>query len=77
MPARNRQGDVQKISLVKTSGHSTFDAGAMASVLRAAPFGAPPAEMVSKDGITYLHWDFYQDGRQCWTNDVQVFVKDS
>jgi hypothetical protein len=32
--------------------------------------------MVSRDGIVYVHWTFFQDGRQCWTNDVQIFVND-
>jgi TonB family protein len=73
----DRQGRITRLGLVRTSGHTTFDGAAMASVLAAAPFGPPPEEMVSRDGITYLHWNFYQDGRQCWTNDVQVFVKDS
>jgi TonB family protein len=73
----DKKGRVVRVGLVKTSGHNSFDGGAMASVLAAAPFGPPPSEMVSGDGITYLHWNFYQDGRQCWTNDVQVFVKES
>ena len=73
----DRKGRVLRLALKNTSGFTAFDGGAMAAVLAAAPFGAPPEEMVSADGTTYLHWNFYQDGRQCWTNDVQVFVKGS
>jgi TonB family protein len=73
----DRQGKVTRLGLIRTSGHTAFDGGAMAAVLAAAPFGPPPEEMVSQDGSTYMHWNFYQDGRQCWTNDVQVYVRDS
>lgn len=72
----NRRGGIVRIGIVRTSGHTPFDGATMAAVLSAAPFGKPPEEMLSRDGLAYLHWNFYQDGRQCWTNDVQVFVND-
>lgn len=72
----NRKGRVLRIGLVHTSGSTEFDGATMASVLSAAPFGKPPEDMVSADGVTYIHWTFFQDGRQCWTNDVQIFVNE-
>jgi hypothetical protein len=72
----NRRGKVLRIGLVRTSGRTDFDGATMASVLASAPFGKPPESMVSRDGIVYVHWTFFQDGRQCWTNDVQIFVND-
>jgi hypothetical protein len=38
-----------------------FDVGALESVQRASPYGAPPREIVSPDGNVYLHWEFWRD----------------
>jgi hypothetical protein len=47
--------------LTKSSGILQFDVSALASVDRAAPFGVPPAAIVSPDGNVYLHWEFYRN----------------
>jgi hypothetical protein len=38
-----------------------FDVAALEAVQNAAPFGKPPAIIVSPDGNVYLHWEFYRN----------------
>jgi hypothetical protein len=54
-------GSLVRRGLTKSSGILQFDVSALASVDRAAPFGTPPAAIVSPDGNVYLHWEFYRN----------------
>jgi TonB family protein len=54
-------GRVVKMGVTRASGSTAFDVGALESVQRASPFGAPPREIVSPDGNVYLHWEFHRD----------------
>jgi len=54
-------GAVIRAGIVRTSGISTFDAGAIASIHSAGPYGQPPDVILSTDGNVYLHWEFYRD----------------
>lgn len=54
-------GSLVRRGLTKSSGILQFDVSALASVDRAAPFGPPPASIVSPDGNVYLHWEFYRN----------------
>lgn len=54
-------GSLVRRGLTKSSGILQFDVSALASVDRAAPFGPPPAAIVSPDGNVYLHWEFYRN----------------
>jgi hypothetical protein len=53
-------GHIVRIGVVRTSGVTAFDIGALESVARASPFGAAPPEIVSPDGSVYLHWEFHR-----------------
>lgn len=54
-------GSIVDIGITRNSGVTAFDVGALQSVYDAAPFGAPPPEIVSPDGNVYLHWEFYRN----------------
>jgi hypothetical protein len=49
------------MGVVRTSGVTAFDINALEAVSKAAPFGKPPAEIVSPDGNVYVHWEFYRN----------------
>jgi hypothetical protein len=54
-------GQVVAMGVIKTSGVTAFDIGALESVRRAAPFGKPPREIVSADSHVYVHWEFHRN----------------
>lgn len=58
-------GTLHHLGIVKTSGVTAFDIAALDSVDRAAPFGKAPQEIVSPDGLAYLHWEFHRDEMRC------------
>ena len=70
----NSDGTVHQIGIVETSGLLPFDFGAFDAVMRAGPFTAPPASILSEDGRVYLHWGFYRNSRQCGTFNAKPFI---
>jgi hypothetical protein len=54
-------GKVVRAGIVKPSGVTAFDVGALSSLEAAGPFGRPPDVIVSPDGKVYIHWEFYRD----------------
>ena len=55
-----REGRIEKMGIVRTSGVSAFDLGSLESVQHASPFGAAPDATLSPDGRVYLHWEFHR-----------------
>ena len=55
------QGRIVKMGVIKTSGVTSFDVGALDSVNRAGPFGKAPSAIISTDGNVYLHWQFHRN----------------
>jgi hypothetical protein len=68
------EGRLVRRGVTRTSGITAFDISAIAAVERAAPFGTPPAEIVSPDGNVYLHWEFRRDGMACSTLFAHPFI---
>ncbi|MEZ4221192.1 MAG: TonB C-terminal domain-containing protein [Polyangiaceae bacterium] len=54
-------GRVVRMGVTRTSGVTAFDIAALESVQRAAPYGAPPKEIISPDGNVYFHWEFHRN----------------
>ena len=54
-------GAVASLLVVKPSRQPAFDALAVDSLKRAAPFGEAPSAIRSADGKVYVHWEFYRD----------------
>jgi TolA protein len=70
-------GKVNKISMVRTSGNTGFDAAAISSVYSAEPFPTPPAAILSGNGKVYIHWKFHRNGDACGTPGVTYFILDN
>jgi TolA protein len=71
------EGKVDKISMVRTSGITGFDAAAISAVYDAAPFPTPPTAILSGNGKVYLHWKFHRNGDACGTPGVNYFILDN
>jgi hypothetical protein len=67
-------GNLVRMGVTKFSGVTAFDVAALDSVKRAAPFGAPPREIVSPDGKVYLHWEFHRNQEACSTFNARPFI---
>jgi hypothetical protein len=70
----HEEGRLVRRGVTKTSGVTAFDINAIAAVDRAAPFGTPPAEIVSPDGNVYLHWEFRRDAMACSTLYAHPYI---
>ena len=57
----DRAGALVDALTVQGSGVSNFDQGAIAAIRTSAPFRAPPHELVSADGRTYVGWELFRD----------------
>jgi hypothetical protein len=68
------EGRLVRRGVTRTSGITAFDVSAIAAVDRAAPFGAPPSEIVSPDGNVYLHWEFRRDDMACSTLFAHPYI---
>ena len=71
---RARGSRLVRRGVTSTSGITAFDISAIAAVDRAAPFGTPPAEIISPDGNVYLHWEFRRDDMACSTLFAHPFI---
>jgi outer membrane biosynthesis protein TonB len=70
-----KDGHLKQMGIVKTSGITAFDIGALDSVDRAQPFGPAPNAIVSPDGYVYLHWEFHRDEvYACSTQGARPFI---
>ncbi len=54
-------GLLSSLRVVRGSGIAEFDAVAVESVKRAAPFDDAPSQIRSADGNVYVHWEFRRD----------------
>lgn len=70
----NRDGTVNTVGVVATSGNILFDFGAFNAVMRAQPFPTPPDVILSGDGRAWLHWRFERGPRQCGTWNARPFM---
>ncbi len=68
------EGRLVRRGVTRTSGVTAFDISAIESVDRAAPFGVPPAEIVSPDGNVYLHWEFHRGQMACSTFNAHPYI---
>ncbi|MBI2392859.1 MAG: TonB C-terminal domain-containing protein [Deltaproteobacteria bacterium] len=67
-------GTLHHLGIVKASGVTAFDIAALDSVDRAAPFGKVPQEIISPDGLAYLHWEFHRDEMRCSNVNAYPYV---
>jgi TonB family protein len=72
----NRDGTVDKVVVVQSSGYLPYDAVAIDVAYSAGPYPDPPKAIRSPNGKIYVHWRFYRDERQCATSGVDYFILD-
>jgi TonB family protein len=72
----NRDGTVEKVTVVQSSGYLPYDAAAIDVAYTAGPYPDPPKAIRSPNGKIYVHWRFYRDDRQCATSGVDYFILD-
>ena len=70
----NRDGTIDKVTIVRSSGYMAFDAAAIDVLYTSGPFPDPPREIRSPDGKIYVHWTFHRDDRQCTPAFTQYFI---
>jgi TonB family protein len=70
----NRDGTIDKVTIVRTSGYLPYDAAAIDVAYTAGPYPDPPREIRSANGKIYVHWHFYRDGRQCTPAFTEYFI---
>lgn len=73
----DKAGHVDRISMVRTSGNTGFDAAAISSVYAAEPFPVPPEAILSGNEKVYIHWKFHRNGDACGTPGVSYFILDN
>jgi TonB family protein len=73
----NADGTIGKVTIVRASGLTQFDAAAIDAVYSAGPFAEPPREIRSGNGKIYIHWTFHRDERQCATSGVDYYILDN
>jgi TonB family protein len=57
----DRTGRVRTMGVVRKSGVTAFDIGALDAIDRASPFAPPPPTILSTDGNVYVNWAFFRD----------------
>jgi TonB family protein len=70
----NQDGTLYQVGVIQTSGFSPYDYGAWNAVTKAAPFPEAPKKILSGDGRVYVHWDFYNNERQCGTFNAEPYI---
>jgi len=73
----NRDGTIDKVTVVRASGYLAFDAAAIDVAFNAGPYPDPPRQIRSANGKIYVHWQFHRDERQCATSGVDYFILDN
>ncbi len=70
----NRDGTIDKVTIVRSSGYLPYDAAAIDVAYTAGPYPDPPREVRSANGKIYVHWHFFRDGRQCTPAFTDYFI---
>jgi len=70
----NQDGTLYQVGVIQTSGFTPYDFGAWNAVTKAAPFPEAPRKILSGDGRVYVHWDFYNNERQCGTFNAEPYI---
>ncbi len=67
-------GHLSEVRLVRTSGNTVFDAAAVDSIYRSAPFNPPPRAILSWNNRVYLRWGFHRNRRKCGVFNVEPYI---
>jgi TonB family protein len=68
-------GHVAQMGVLRSSGLAAFDASALESFARGAPFAATPEEIRSSDGNVWVRWELRSDEVfACSTMNARPFL---
>jgi TonB family protein len=67
-------GQISEVRVIRTSGNTVFDAGAVDSIYRSSPFPPPPKSVLSWNRRVYLRWGFYRNNRKCGVFNVEPYI---
>lgn len=67
-------GQISEIRVVRSSGITVFDAGAVDSIYRSSPFPPPPKSVLSWNRRVYIRWGFYRNQRKCGVFNVEPYI---
>lgn len=70
-----KDGRLVRYAVVRASGVSAFDVGALSAVQQASPFEPAPDSIRSPDGNVYVQWEFHRDPMMsCSTVNARPFI---
>ncbi|HUT77101.1 MAG TPA: TonB family protein [Polyangia bacterium] len=67
-------GGVNEIRVIRSSGNTVFDAAAVDSLYRGAPYPAPPSSILSWNERVYFRWGFFRNSRKCGVFNAEPFI---
>lgn len=67
-------GNISEVRVVRPSGNMVFDAAAVDSLYRAAPYPTPPMQILSWNRRFYVRWGFYRNNRKCGMFNAEPFI---
>jgi TonB family protein len=67
-------GHVNDLHVIRSSGNTVFDAAAVDSIYRSAPFRAPPRQILSWNDRVYMRWGFYRNNRKCGVFNAEPYI---
>ncbi|MCP4679154.1 MAG: TonB family protein [Deltaproteobacteria bacterium] len=67
-------GGIDDMRVVLPSSVRSFDAAAVDTFYRAAPFPPPPRAIRSWNGKAYVRWGFFRNNRKCGLMNVEPFI---
>ncbi|MCU0665096.1 MAG: energy transducer TonB [Myxococcota bacterium] len=67
-------GDISEVRVVRPSGNTVFDAAAVDSLYRAAPYPPPPPQILSWNRRFYVRWGFYRNSRKCGMFNAEPYI---
>lgn len=69
-----KTGQVNDVHVIKSSGMTVFDAAAVDSIYRSAPYHPPPQVIMSWNERVYLRWGFYRNNRKCGPFNAEPYI---
>ena len=69
-----KTGAINDLHVIRSSGNTVFDAAAVDSIYRSAPFTPPPAAILSWNQRVYMRWGFYRNNRKCGVFNAEPYI---
>jgi TonB family protein len=70
--AVDEEGRLASVQVVRSSRHTRFDDGVLATLRDAAPYPTPPVDLRASDGRVHLRWSFQTTESGCGIWNAQI-----